>query len=339
MNNIRYTLEDRNTRIFISGGCGFLGANVIKFLNSLGSNNIDIFEPAGWPTKWKNLIGLKYNNIYDNKDMIDNIAKKSLKFRQKCIIIHLGANSATSAEPTNAVYEQNTEFSNKLIALAANNSYIRLIHASSASVYGSEEQDFTERVSGLEPINFYAWTKLKTDEYLESLNFPYNIYSLRFFNVYGSKLEQYKGPMASVIYKWLTQTIDRSNPIQLFKSLRPDYQDGMQERDFIFVTDICKIIYHCMVTEKAGGLFNCGTGKTGNWLEIAGLVLKNRGIGQIFDDANDYIEFVDMPEKLVNSYQYRTCANIDRLRNVLGYKDEFISLEEGIKKTWEEINV
>lgn len=329
-------MNDTNIKIFCSGGCGFLGANVIKYLNSLGYNNIDIFEPAGWPAKWKNLIGLKYNDIYDNTIMYSEVMRYCVS--SKCIVIALGANSATSAEPTNAIYDQNTTFSNKLIRLAAKNPNIKLIHASSASVYGSEEQDFTERVSGLEPINFYAWTKLKTDEYLESLNFPYNIYSLRFFNVYGSKLEQYKGPMASVIYKWLTQTIDRSNPIQLFKSLRPDYQDGMQERDFINYLDICRIIYHCMVTDNPGGIYNCGTGKTGNWLEIAGLVLKNRGIGQIFDDANDYIEFVDMPEKLVNSYQYRTCANIDRLRNVLGYKDEFISLADGIKKTWEEIN-
>lgn len=330
---------DLNTKIFLSGGAGFIGANVIKYLNSLGYQNIDIFEPAGWPAKWKNLIGLKYNGVYGNYGMLRSIDNYIKDFNKKCIVIHLGANSATSAEPTNEIFEQNTLFSNELIDLVKEKpESIKLIHSSSASVYGSEEQDFIERVAGLKPINFYAWTKLKTDEHLESLGYPKNVYSLRFFNVYGSKLEQYKGPMASVIYKWLTQKIDKNNPIQLFKSLRADYEDGMQQRDFIHISDICKIIHHCMVTENDGGLFNCGTGKTGDWLEIAGLVLKHRKLGQSFANYIDYVKFIDMPEALKDKYQYRTCANIDRLRNVLGYKEEFIGLDEGIKRAFNEIN-
>jgi len=321
---------NNDTVINITGGCGYIGANLVKYLNKQGITNINIFEYGDWTKKWKNLIGLKYNDIFDRDKIFYQWPTKNEK---NIVIVSLGANSATTSEPSHEIYDQNTIFANRLIDFSIDYG-IKLIHASSASVYGSEEQDFTPRVSGLKPINFYAWTKLKTDEYLESLNFPPNIYSLRFFNVWGSKLEQYKGPMSSVIYRWLSQDISTENPITLFKSLRLDIKDGFQQRDFIFIEDICSIIYHCMKTDNKGGIYNAGSGEATTWLDIANTVLEVKK--HVFKD--DLIKFIDMPEKLRNQYQYKTQSDNTTLREKLGYQEKFTSIQDGIRKTWEEMS-
>ena len=312
---------NKSIKVAITGGCGYIGSTLIEYLNNKGITNIDIYDVGDWTKKWKNLIGLKYNKIEDNWKIFNEYHD---------VIISLGANSATTAEPSLETYNGNTSWSNTLIT-HLKESKTRLIHASSASVYGSEEKDFNPRVQGLKPINFYAWTKLKTDEYIEDLNFPSNIYSLRFFNVYGGIREQYKGPMSSVIYRWLTQDITSLNKIQLFKSLRADFKDGEQSRDFIYVEDICSIIYHCMFTENPGGIFNAGSGKAENWLTIAKEVLKVRGLDQ------NWIQFIDMPEKLMKQYQYFTQSDNTTLIQNLGYNKKFTSIQEGIKLTWEQI--
>ena len=323
MNNFSKSLS-QDTPILITGGCGFIGANLIKYLNSLGFENIGIFEKGDWTKKWKNLIGLKYNNVLDRMEIFKS-------YYNKGIVINLAANSSTLSEPSLETYNDNTLYSNKLIYHCITNN-IKIIHASSASIYGKSD-NFHEIQGNFKPINFYAWTKLKTDEYIEknatSIN---NIYSLRFFNVYGSNLEQYKGPMASVVYKWLTQKINGDNSIQLFKSLDSNYIDGAQERDFVHVDDICKVVYHCMSVDNKGGIYNVGTGATTSYLNIAKLVLKIRVVDE------KLIEFIDLPPGLVNSYQYRTCADITRLRNVLEYKDNFVKIEDGIKDTYKLIN-
>jgi ADP-L-glycero-D-manno-heptose 6-epimerase len=316
---------NKNTHVKITGGCGFLGANFVKHLNSKGYFNITLFERGEWTKKWKNLIGLRYNKVLESEQIF--------QFTDTGPIINFGANSSTSAEPTLENYNINTGFSNRLIDHCVFNN-IRLIHSSSAATYGAEENDFTER-NNLTPINFYAWTKLKTDIYLEEKDYPSNIYSLRYFNIFGSALERNKGPMASVIYKWLTQPIDKDSPIQLFKSLRPEFKDGHQERDFFYCQDLCDVIYHCLTTDQPGGVINVGSGKSHTWLEVARTVLKVRGFTGGIDTL---IEFIDMPAHLVNSYQYRTVAKIDKLRNQLGYTKSFTSLDLAIQQTWAEIN-
>jgi len=319
---------EKNTHIKITGGCGFLGANMIRYLNNIGYKNITIFERGEWTKKWKNLIGLRYNKALESEQVF--------QFTDNGPIINFGANSATSAEPTIENYNINTEYSNRLIDHCCSNN-IRLIHSSSAATYGAEENDFTER-NDLTPINFYAWTKLKTDIYLEERNYPSNVFSLRYFNIFGSKLEQHKGAMSSVIYKWLTQPIDEDNPIQLFKSLRPEYKDGHQERDFLFCQDLCDVIFHCLIVNAPGGIFNVGSGQSHTWLDVARTVLKARGFKGPNKILDDFIEFIDMPAHLVNSYQYRTVACMDKLRNQLGYTKGFTSIDQAIQLTWEEIS-
>lgn len=315
-----------NKKIAITGAFGFIGANLIRYLNNLGYKDIDVYETPNWQKKWKNTIGLKYNPVVHTgiETLIDRV-----KSRDYDVVVHLAANSSTQAEANEENWE--TNYLDTINLVQSVFPQTKLIFASSASTYGLEEKDFTERVEGLNPICFYAYSKWKCDEFILDSN-KHNVFGLKFFNVYGSKLEQYKANMSSVIYRWLCQDIDEYSPIQLFKSLRPEYKDGHQSRDFVHVEDICSIIHHCMVTDKVGGLFNAGTGYSATWLEVAKTVLKIRGLNE------NFIEYINMPEKLKDQYQYHTKANVEKLRSKLGYEKEFISLEDGIKKTWNEMN-
>ena len=179
MNNLK------QERVAITGGFGFIGANTISYLNSVGYTDIDIYETVNWQKKWKNTIGLKYNPvIYTNIERLINEA------HTYDFIIHLSANSSTQAEPNEENWK--TNYIDTINLIKATPLKTKFIFASSASTYGLEEKNFVERIDGLEPICFYAYTKWKCDEFILQVNKP-NIYGLKFFNVFGSKLEQYKG--------------------------------------------------------------------------------------------------------------------------------------------------
>ena len=149
-----------NSRIAITGGFGFIGSNLVRFLNQLGYNNITVIQD-NWYGKWKNLVGLSYKCI-SRDDFIYNTSGNNYDF-----IICLGANSSTSAQPSEEVWRSNYE---EVVEIINKNPLSKIIFASSASVYGSEESDFSERVSGLKPLNFYAFTKLSVDKYILETN-------------------------------------------------------------------------------------------------------------------------------------------------------------------------
>lgn len=316
-------LIDKNSKIAVTGGLGFIGSSLIRFLNAEGYTNIDIYE-RDWEKKWKNSIGLIYNRPIIGQE-IDCVVLEMMANKYD-VIVHLAADSSTSAPPNSVTWNTNYYIPTRMFEVV--NPKTKIVFASSASVYGSEENDFTERVEGLHPINFYAYTKLAVDEHL--VREPReNVVSLRFFNVYGSIQEQYKGDMCSVIYRWLTDDITPENPIKLFKSYRPDIKDGMQERDFIHVEDVCKVILAAIKTDKHG-IFNVGTGESASYLSIAHKILSLRNI-----DAP--IVFKDMPEELRRQYQYRTQANVNKLRMVMGYTAPMRTVQQGITKTFKEI--
>ena len=316
--------EKSKLKILITGGAGFIGSSLIEYLNQCGldESNIDVVHP-NWYSKWRNLVGLKYKIInLDIEDLCNTFA-----FHYYNFVIHLGANSSTTMKEDKDEWGKNYRTSTYLINSCINKQNpIPVIFASSASVYGSEEKDFSERVTGLTPTSFYAFSKLKVDEFIEKLNSP-KIYSLRFFNVYGGKREVYKGPMSSVVHRWLY--MPKANNIELFKSYRASIPDGQQKRDFIHISDICKVIKFIIdnVSSDKGGIYNLGTGVATAYSEIASeiSILQNRNI-----------VFKDLPFELRNQYQYYTCANINKLRNSLGYKDQFLSIEQGIFQSFKE---
>jgi len=333
--------------IILTGGFGFIGSSLVEYLNKQGISPHIIENQDNVGEKWRNFMGLRFtllDSIYDINKVDGPVS-----------IVHLGANVDTREKMNRQLWRNNLTFTTDLFGAAQEYQVVdKFIYASSGAVYGNEENDFSERIRGLKPTNAYAATKLLVDNHFFGTGKKWEsprVYGLRFFNVYGSGREQAKGDMASLVYKGLNRltplynTGDQINPLSggvighplpptgpnpkgphwsLFKSHRPDIKDGEQKRDFIHVEDICKGIYHFLTTDAPSGIYNLGSGTARTFNDLIKAI-----------DPNLPIEYVEMPEVLRPQYQYRTCADLTKLREVAGYKEPFLTLEEGIEKTRE----
>jgi ADP-L-glycero-D-manno-heptose 6-epimerase len=309
----------KNTKILVTGALGFIGKSLLEYLRDKG-HYVDIYVKKNWTKRWEELVELKVHRPF-HENILDIIKNYD-------IVVHLAANSSTTAPENQETWDNNYTLTSSIIEGCIKNN-VKLILASSASVYGNSGK-INKEDDEVNPQHFYGATKAIIDTNLPIFNNE-EIYSLRFFNVYG-KNEDRKGKMSSVIYKWLTQDINEGNKIKIFKSNSEKFKDGEQCRDFIFVEDVCSIIYHCMKSEFKGGIYNVGTGKPETWNNVAKIILKIRGLPE------EMIEYIDIPEEIKNQYQNFTQACTDKLRNKLGYTKEFTRLEDAIKKTWLEIN-
>lgn len=291
---------DNSKSILITGGAGFIGSELIRFLNLNGINNITILENDSYPEKWKNLVGLKYKEI---------IAYYT-KFNSYQYIIHLGAHSNTTLEPNLENWKNNIEFSKILLSCP----YEKFIFASSASIYGNNSNTNEDTIVNEKPNSFYAFTKKVCDDYIRSMNRD-NIYSLRFFNVFGRN-EGHKGDMASPIYRWLTEYLSEDKKIKLFR--------GGQARDFVWVGDICKIIQTLLYGDQKvyGGVYNCGTGNPQSWEHVAKTILKIRELSE------DLIQYTEIPEKIQKGYQYNTKADMKKLST---FFNDFTPFEDSVQ--------
>lgn len=280
-------LFNKNQSILVTGGAGFIGSELIQRLNYNGITNITILENDSFPTKWKNLVNLQYNEITTNLLSI----KSNKKFDY---VIHLGAHSNTTLEPNIPNWNNNIELLKDLIW---NLKYKKFIFASSASIYGNSKTFDEDSLLNERPNSFYAFSKKQCDDYIRQINHK-NIFSLRFFNVFG-KNESHKGNMASPIYKWLNQDISEDNKIKLFKGIN-------SARDFIWVNDVCRIIETILYDRYTinGGIYNVGSGIPEKWEEVAKTILRVRGLPE------HLIEYIPMPENLKNGYQLYTKADL-----------------------------
>ena len=286
--------------ILLTGGAGFIGSSLIAFLNEKGIKPL-IYDTNPY-VQYKNLIGLKYGLMSDSSSVLNAPTYKS--------IIHLGAHSRTNLEPNEENYDNNVVSVVDLIRAFPCSKHI---FASSASIYGNSKV-FTE--DQVNPESFYAFTKWRAENFgIEK--YPNNFYSLRFFNVFGAR-ESYKGNMASPIYKGLNT---KEKEVEIF-------QKSNMARDFIHVDDICEIIWFFMTNDVAGGVYNAGTGIASKWVDVAEEIKKYKNFEiKVFDY---------LPENLKNNYQYYTCADLTKLRSV-GFDHKFLTLEEGIKRTYEKL--
>lgn len=308
-------------KIIVTGGAGFIGSNVIAALNERGEEDILVVDDLGRDEKWKNLVGLKYEDYLD-KDHFRNAILHDTLEKVRCIF-HLGACSATTEQDASFLADNNYRYTRDLCEWSLRND-ARFVYASSAATYGdgslgySDEDDAT---LALKPLNMYGYSKHMFDLWALKNELFGRIVGLKYFNVYGPR-EDHKGDMRSVVHKAYGQIV-KTGQVELFKSYRPDYKDGEQVRDFIYVKDAVAATIHFMDHPRAAGLFNVGTGKARSWLDLTNAVFAAMG-------RPPKIQFIDMPEILRAKYQYHTQADVTKLRQA-GFGAAFTSLEDGVK--------
>lgn len=307
--------------IVVTGGAGFIGSAVVWKLNSHGADNILIVDRLGENEKWKNLVGLKYADIYHKDEFINLIEEDSLPFEVEAFI-HLGACSATTEKDADYLAYNNYKYTQTLCAYALEKE-ARFIYASSAATYGDGTNGYSddeENLDSLRPLNMYGYSKHMFDLWAKREDILDEIVGLKYFNVYGPN-EYHKGDMRSVVHKAFGQ-IKNTGKVNLFKSYKNEYEDGKQMRDFIYVKDAVNMTLFFLENRDKNGLFNIGTGKARAWIDLVNSIYKAM-------ELTSNVEFVDMPDDLKGKYQYFTEAKIDKIRSA-GYDKKITSLEDGI---------
>lgn len=308
-------------KILLTGGAGFIGSCLLWKLNALGFSEIIVVDRLGRSEKWKNLIGKRFDDYLDRAALLEALKDGQLVDKVDCII-HLGA--CTSTTETDAAYlmENNYRYSKTLAEWALAHRK-RLIYASSAATYGAGEHGYSDRdeaIAQYRPLNMYGYSKHLFDLWIVARTLQRQFVGLKFFNVYGPN-ESHKDDMRSVVHKGYEQ-VKQTGKIRLFKSHRPEYRDGEQQRDFIYVKDAVDVICHFLDHPKQAGIYNLGTGTAQAWNDLARALFS-----ALHREPN--IEYFDMPETLRDKYQYHTQADIAKLR-AAGYTKPFMDLQAGV---------
>ena len=307
--------------IVVTGGAGFIGSALVWRLNQLGKKNIIIVDRLGSDERWKNLVPLAYADYFDKGEFIDKIVNDEIDFEIEAII-HMGANSATTEKDADHLMENNYKYTQALAKYALEKD-IRFIYASSAATYGDGLlgfEDDNENCLKLHPLNMYGYSKNIFDVYAYNNGMLNNIVGIKYFNVYGPN-ESHKGDMRSVVHKAFEQVRDYGK-VNLFKSLHPDYRDGEQKRDFVYVKDAVEMTLFFLEHKDKNGLYNVGGGTARTWNALVTALFN--AVGKPVN-----IEYVDMPEHLAEKYQYFTEANLGKIKKA-GYRNPLYSLEDGV---------
>ena len=308
--------------IVVTGGAGFIGSNVVYKLNQMGEDKIVIVDELLSGDKWRNLNGLKYAEYLHKDDFINMIIEDTLNFHIDSII-HLGACSATTEKDADYLHDNNVQYSIELLKYCLPRKS-RFIYASSAATYGDGKQgydDNTENLDELRPLNMYGYSKHIFDLWVQRMKLADKVVGLKYFNVFGPN-ESHKGDMRSVVHKAYEQVRD-TGKVQLFKSHHPDYKDGEQKRDFIYVKDAVDMTLYFLDKPDKNGLYNVGTGKANTWNDL---------VTALFNAMNKpvNIEYIDMPEHLRGKYQYFTEANMAKIK-IIGYNKETTPINDAVK--------
>jgi ADP-L-glycero-D-manno-heptose 6-epimerase len=311
---------EKNATIVVTGAAGFIGSCLTGFLNERGYTRLILVDEFNRQDKVPNL---------ERKQFIEKIEREELagwleaENRTIDFIFHIGARTDTAEFDYSVHLRLNVEYSQMLWRYAAKKN-IPVIYASSAATYGAGESGYSDDHDlpfSLHPLNPYGISKNEFDKWaLQQEASPPFWAGLKFFNVYGPN-EYHKGRMASVIWHAFRQ-VQQEGQVKLFKSHRPDYENGQQLRDFVYVKDLLEVCYWLMENQPASGLYNLGTGKARSFRDL--VLATFAGMGMEPD-----IEFIDMPEDIREKYQYFTEADMNKLR-LAGYRNEFHSLENGI---------
>jgi len=306
----------------VTGGAGFIGSAFIAKLNAEGIKDILVVDDLGSSPRWKNLVRKSFREYVHKTRFLEMVKGDSLPASVEAIV-HLGACSSTTERNVEFLLENNHEYTKALAEFCIRRS-VRFVYASSAATYGDGSlgyEDDESRLSELAPLNAYGFSKHIFDLWARKQGLFSHIAGLKFFNVYGPN-EYYKDDMASVVWKAFTK-IQESGSFSLFKSYRPEYKDGEQMRDFVYVKDCCDVMWWLLNNRTINGLFNIGSGKARSWNDLVGSVFRSV-------KRTPQIEYIEMPAHLRNQYQYFTEAPMAKLRSV-GYEKVFYSLEDGVQ--------
>jgi len=305
--------------IVVTGAAGFIGSYLIRKLNEENFNNIIAVDTFNDPIKNKNLEDLRIQERVDLENFMQWLDERNELVE---FIFHMGAISDTTEFDINLLTRLNTHYSKEVWKRCVRYQ-IPLLYASSAATYGLGEMGYDDNetlISKFKPLNPYGQSKQDFDVWaLQQKEKPFFWAGLKFFNVYGPQ-ENHKGRGASVIWHAFNQ-IQKTGKMKLFKSHNPEYKDGEQMRDFVYVKDVVDVMYFLMQHRKNSGIYNLGSGKARTFIDLTRAVF-------IALDKPESIEFMDTPIDIRDKYQYFTEAKMDKLKSI-GYPKAFHTLEEG----------
>jgi ADP-L-glycero-D-manno-heptose 6-epimerase len=311
----------------VTGGAGFIGSNIVAGLAARGEE-IVVCDWLGRDERWRNISKHEIAALVAPEELLGWLDRN---VSQVEAVIHMGAVSTTTESDIDLLVVRNVRATLNILEWCIRTQR-RLIYASSAATYGAGaggfDDDFScEALAALRPLNAYGWSKQVVDRRIARLverqqPLPPQWVGLKFFNVYGPN-EYHKGSMRSLIAKEY-ELVKNAQPLSLFRSYRPEFPDGGQGRDFVYVEDCVDVILWLVDHPHVSGLYNLGTGEARTWLDLAQALFN--AVGQ-----PSAIRFIDMPPELIETYQYLTQARIDRLR-AAGYARPFTSLEAGVRK-------
>jgi ADP-L-glycero-D-manno-heptose 6-epimerase len=311
--------------IVVTGGAGFIGSNIVAALNDAGQRDVAVCDRLGTEGKWLNLRKRTVQEVVPPAELMTWLDGRA----DIEAIVHMGANASTLAFDGDDVIERNFRFSVRLLDWCTARG-VKFIYASSAATYGDGALGFDDdlalsHLQSLRPLNLYGWSKHLFDQVVATRReagaaLPPLCVGLKFFNVFGPN-EYHKGPMMSLVSKYFG-AIKRGETIDLFRSYRPDYADGEQLRDFVYVTDITDVILWLLDRPGGVSLLNLGSGKARSFLDLVGAIFDSLGLER-------QVRFVEMPEPMRPRYQYFTQSDATRLR-AAGYNKPGTELEAAV---------
>ncbi len=325
-------------RILVTGGAGFIGSALVWALNQRGRTDVvvtDYLEPAkrwngvvpldsGREDRRRNLEPLKFADFVEADVFRARIQSDPQAFGRFGAVFHLGACSSTTERNESFLDDNNFSHTRDLAEWSIGQG-ARFIYASSAATYGDGSAGMDDRddnLARLRPLNLYGWSKQRFDLHAQKEGYLQRIVGLKYFNVFGPN-EDHKGDMRSLVHKACGQII-ATGRVRLFKSHRPEFKDGEQKRDFLYVKDAVEMTLHFAERAgSAGGLYNLGSGEAHTWIELTSAVFSALG-------RPPRIEFIEMPAALRDKYQYFTRADIAKLRGT-GYARPVTPLAEAVR--------
>ncbi len=310
-------------RVLVTGGAGFIGSALAWQLNTRGVSRIVVSDRLGQSDKWRNLAPLQFEDYLEADDLLERLERGALgRFDT---VLHMGACSSTLERNATYLVHNNFEFTKRLAHWSLAHD-ARFVYASSAATYGDGREGMNDVVRDardlqrLRPLNAYGYSKQLFDQYALANDVLGQMVGLKFFNVYGPN-EGHKGEMRSLVQKAYEQ-VCATGSVRLFRSHRPEYADGAQQRDFVYVKDAVDMTLHLAQSSTAAGLYNIGSGTAHTWLELTAALFAAM-------EQPSQIEFIDMPESMRDRYQYYTCADVARLR-ATGYDTSPTPLADAI---------